>query len=341
MKESQEIALCSLSETEILLGFGPFTASAKPDESKVSFFISDFFLQDAKPWKIPASSQVLSPTALKAMWKSQLLTALEWKEDSKKVFFQVFEDIQAKIQNGELKKAVPLVFEEAKRRGCEKVLFSFLQQVREMNVSESLYGYSFADDGVIGVSPEILFERKADGSLCTMALAGTKSKEDAALLEDDSKEKAEHEYVIRGIEDSLAPCAKIKRGKTSLLALSHLVHLCTPLEIVSEQCLSFEKLVEALHPTPALGCFPRSFNATWLRAQEKQHKRHAFGAPFGVRLPDGREKCVVAIRNIAWDEQKISIAAGCGVVAQSNAEQEWKELKLKRNAVKKAFGLMV
>lgn len=341
MTFSQEIAFCSLSPTEILVGFGPFTASQHPSKTDASFFISDFFLQDRKPWKIPATSQVLSLRDVKALEESASLFSFDWSEEEKEKFLQSFEDIQVRIQKGELQKAVPLVFEYAQRQADQKLLFPLLHHMRSLQDGESVYGYDFSGKGMLGISPEILFERKADGRLLSMALAGTKAKEKAAVLKDDVKEKAEHEFVIEGIAESLAPFAQLKRGKTSVLVLSHLAHLCTPLEIISSTPLSFINLVEALHPTPALGCFPRACNKTWLLDQEKIHKRNGFGGPFGVRLPDGREKCVVAIRNIAWDEHTVSLASGCGVVAQSKREEEWKELHLKRNAVKKAFGLMM
>ncbi|MNL49201.1 chorismate binding enzyme [compost metagenome] len=48
--------------------------------------------------------------------------------------------------------------------------------------------------------------------------------------------------------------------------------------------------------------------------------------------------CLVAIRNMQWNGQFAMIGSGCGVVAASELEREWRELYQKRLSVKKILG---
>ena len=63
-----------------------------------------------------------------------------------------------------------------------------------------------------------------------------------------------------------------------------------------------------------------------------------FGAPFGAIL-DGEFHAIVAIRGLWWRDREVILPAGCGVIEASRLVNEWRELRLKREAVKARFGL--
>jgi menaquinone-specific isochorismate synthase len=63
-----------------------------------------------------------------------------------------------------------------------------------------------------------------------------------------------------------------------------------------------------------------------------------FGAPFGA-VVDGNFQGIVSIRGIWWNGDRVSLPAGCGVIEPSRLVNEWRELRLKRMAVKERFGL--
>jgi isochorismate synthase EntC len=48
---------------------------------------------------------------------------------------------------------------------------------------------------------------------------------------------------------------------------------------------------------------------------------------------------LVAIRNIQWQDEKIRLGSGCGIVKSSQIEREWQELKLKRESVKRMLSI--
>jgi menaquinone-specific isochorismate synthase len=173
-----------------------------------------------------------------------------------------------------------------------------------------------------------------------MALAGTRQKEkfteDPESFLRDPKELREHQIVIDDIVERLQTAGTVKVGKTASLELNYLAHLYTPIQMASNDELSFEKLVDLLHPTPALGISPRA-QIELLR--KWRDPKDILGAPFGVRWEKGAYLCVVAIRQLQWDEKFYYIGNGCGIVAESEFDDEWNELKIKRDSVRRMFKL--
>jgi menaquinone-specific isochorismate synthase len=54
---------------------------------------------------------------------------------------------------------------------------------------------------------------------------------------------------------------------------------------------------------------------------------------------DGEFQAIVAIRGVWWKGDEIRLPAGCGVIEASRLVNEWRELRLKREAVKARFGI--
>ncbi|MCM2323032.1 MAG: chorismate-binding protein, partial [Oligoflexia bacterium] len=115
------------------------------------------------------------------------------------------------------------------------------------------------------------------------------------------------------------------------------------------EAVPFERLARALHPTAALGAFPRPAGWEWLQSRPGARNRKRFGAPFGLLWSPGtpgtagqcelEATCVVAIRNIQWEGERVVLGSGCGLIAESVLEREWDELSLKRESVKRMMGL--
>ena len=112
----------------------------------------------------------------------------------------------------------------------------------------------------------------------------------------------------------------------------------TPIQVKLQSEPSFAELVARLHPTAALGGWPREAALSWLQSQDFHRRRRRFGAPFGWQK-GGDMFCVVAIRCLQWKNSQALLASGCGVVMGSHAEKEWKELALKRRAIIQNLGL--
>ena len=98
------------------------------------------------------------------------------------------------------------------------------------------------------------------------------------------------------------------------------------------------RLAEAIHPSAALGLYPRSkekFN-DWFQFQI-QKKRKNFAAPYGF-FQKNQIHAVAAIRNFFFSPTGVQIFSGCGITAESILEIELAELQTKRNSVKKMMG---
>jgi menaquinone-specific isochorismate synthase len=147
--------------------------------------------------------------------------------------------------------------------------------------------------------------------------------------------------VVQDILQSLANYGELKTAGPQILELPTLFHLKTDIqcEIPKDHTFSFFNACRALHPTPALGVSPRTYGYEWMKSLPEQRERRGFGAPWGISWSKDEALCLVAIRNLQWDKSGCRIGSGCGIVAQSDLKQEWRELAQKRQSVKKVLGL--
>ncbi len=323
-----------------------------------SVYAPDFFLENSTPWILfPENRRVSREDLIRSLkdWVDEVpqggagatLGAPKWISPDFESFRTVFGDLQAQIESKTLKKAVPVVFSRAHfqmdlMQRAESLL-RVLAATRDLPVY--LYGVWNQNEGILGATPEILVQGR-DGSFSTMALAGTRlnGSENRPILE-DPKERAEHQIVIDGILASLRSLDSVKDIQVALtqeLKLPLFSHLLTPIsfrmDVVKPSSAELEGLVKALHPTPALGAFPRTAGFEWLRRQKNSLERKRFGAPLGFVSPSGEIQLGVAIRNLQWSDQEVILGAGCGIIAESVLDREWKELAAKMNSVKKLWG---
>lgn len=314
--------------------------------SKPSFYFPDYFLKDATPWFEHEYFREISVEELLVAlspFVHQNLETYTWHNPYKQLFYESFGALQKKIKSGHLAKAVPFVLESSEKPMSQSQLMKSLNQVLNYIQGNSAYLYGFWDshEGILGATPEVLFRYGDKGELVTMACAGTrKSTEDQAAFLSDSKERYEHHLVVQGISESLSPYGKVKVGKIQLLNFSQLVHLVTPINIELYNDLLFQEVVDTLHPTPALGAFPKKEGKAWLEDYQQKIPRLRFGAPAGYWFSDKKaSSCYVGIRNVQWKGSRMQIAAGCGVVSDSICDREWEEVNLKLKAVKEMLAL--
>ncbi len=345
------------------LGLGPLGRFASLEEalskgSQAVFYAPDFFQSDPLPWLAFTESHHLTLKELEEQllhWseRDSLPSAQEesWQEPDLEVFKEDFFQAQELFRRGLAKKVVPLVF--AQRPGSvsrdqrKRALLQALRSLKYLNSSKGwgpsswLYGYwsESEGEGLLGLSPELLFCLTKPGELRSLALAGTGSLDGPPLLS-DPKQLAEHNWVVQGLCDRLGGLGEVKVGPTFEWALSHLKHLRTDMEVGLSKAPDFLDLVNRLHPTAALGSYPLEALPLWIeRASDSNRSRGRFGAPFGFyQKPEvGPSWAVVAIRNLQWSQGQTLLGSGCGLVAQSQLLDEWNELNLKRSAVRKIF----
>ncbi|ELY28546.1 isochorismate synthase [Halogeometricum borinquense DSM 11551] len=191
-----------------------------------------------------------------------------------------------------------------------------------------------------GATPERLVSLRGR-TVETGALAGTTGRgetpaEDEWLareLLDDEKNVHEHELVAETIRDQLAPFASsVNTGDRCVKRLATVQHLWTPITATlatSEHVLS---LVEALHPTPAVGGLPPEKALETIRDTEP-FDRGWYAAPVGWIDAAGYGSFAVALRSAVSRDDTTTLFAGVGVVEDSDPDREWDEVQLKYRAL--------
>ena len=326
------MAWLSKRDGSVVVGHGPFVEMADAPEDGVAFYIQDFAMGDARPWKIPARIERSSVEKLAAR-PGGLTLDCHWAGLDPAEFSVVFQEVMASIQQGEFEKTVPVVTETgtARHASGSTIVAAMISQPAPLHS----YGWVRREAGFAGATPELLV-RMHGRRLETMALAGTARSEDREVFAVDEKEILEHEFVARTLVAKLLDLGRIERGPREILDLGSIVHFLTPIAVELSSELSPEHLIRRLHPTPALGPLPRSREtlALLIGWRRRLGCPDHFGAPFGLR--DGKTfEAVVAIRGIWWEGNLLRLPTGCGVIEASRLVNEWRELRLKREAVKR------
>ena len=196
----------------------------------------------------------------------------------------------------------------------------------------------------VGASPELLV-RTQGRRLETMALAGSIGRGRtpaegaalaAALLASD-KDRAEHAWVVQAIREALAPLTDALEVPTTpqVRAYANIQHLFTPIRGTLRTAGVWDA-VERLHPTPALGGYPRAAALAFIAAHEPV-PRGWYAAPLGWVTPQGDGEFVGAIRCAVLRGAEALLYAGAGIVADSDPDREWDEIDLKFRAMQRVL----
>lgn len=188
----------------------------------------------------------------------------------------------------------------------------------------------------IGTTPERLYKR--DGNhLETEAIAGTRKKgetpeEDEKLareLFEDAKEKSEFAFVKKSIEESLSPlCDQLKCSPDDdVLKTPRVQHLHNVYDGTLNGSADDAKILQALHPTAAMGGTPRPFALEHIY-EEEPFERGWYAAPLGY-CSQKKAEFAVGIRSCLCEKDAVHFFAGTGIVEASDPEKEWEELQHK------------
>ena len=200
--------------------------------------------------------------------------------------------------------------------------------------------WSFAVDGLIGATPELLL-RLSRKMVTSRVLAGTISKTGdderdlalAASLARSSKDLEEHEYAVRSVADALEPfCTSTNVPESPyVLHLANVMHLATDVTGALAEKLSHVDaftILEQLHPSAAVCGTPRE-QAAKLIAEIESISRGRYAGPVGWIDAAGDGELGIALRCGQIDADSIRIFAGCGIVAGSDPAKELAESQAK------------
>jgi menaquinone-specific isochorismate synthase len=187
-----------------------------------------------------------------------------------------------------------------------------------------------------GATPEKLVTLSGR-TVQTEALAGSTGRgettaEDEWLGEellDSDKDNHEHELVVEAIREQLDPvAASVETGERTLRRLATVQHLQTPVTATLDADRHVLDLVEALHPTPAVGGLPPDAALESIKTTEA-FDRGWYAAPVGWMDAAGDGTFAVAIRSALARDRTATLFAGAGIVHDSDPDREWDEVQLK------------
>ncbi|MGB6014966.1 MAG: isochorismate synthase, partial [Nodosilinea sp.] len=193
----------------------------------------------------------------------------------------------------------------------------------------------------MGASPERLLSL-AQGQLITDALAGSAPRGTAPQQDDclaqallnNPKERGEHRLVVEFLARQLQGVGLWPQYQPwpGVRQLSNIQHLHTPMRARVPRHIHPLQLVAALHPTPAVAGVPtREACDQILRFED--FDRGLYAAPLGWVGANGDSEFIVGIRSALVADTWVRLYAGAGIVAGSDADREWAEIKLKLRAL--------
>ncbi len=333
ISRSDSLAWLARPDGTIVLGHGPFEPAAGPPPGRTAFHVRPFGASSRPAWWIPARVERLAAAEFSARLPVSGKEEISWQPLDAGPFAAVFQEVIAAIRSGAFEKTVPVVVESG-RAGDEAGIAIAAAMARQGGPLRS-YGWIEPGRGFAGATPELLLSLDG-GRLATMALAGTAREDDREVFAVDEKEIREHEYVAQTLVAKLLDLGTLRRRPRGILDLGPIVHFLTWIEVELDRPQTPDELLLRLHPTPALGPLPRTTEtmAALLDWRERLGCPAEFGAPFGL-WEEGRFDAVVAIRGVWWQGDRLSLPAGCGIIEASRLVNEWRELRMKREAVKR------
>jgi len=205
--------------------------------------------------------------------------------------------------------------------------------------------YTFACDGFVGATPELLIQRNGD-EVRSLVLAGTMPRggstdEDgrlAAALLASAKEAEEHHYAADSVRRVLAPlCETLDVSvEPELLTLPNVHHLGTRVFGRLAADRSALALAAALHPTAAVGGDPVEVAVEVIRELESMD-RARYAGPVGWMDAHGNGEWGIGLRCAQLNGNQARLFAGGGIVAGSDPVAELAETVSKLRPMRSAL----
>lgn len=184
----------------------------------------------------------------------------------------------------------------------------------------------------IGATPET-FLRKEKSGIKTMALAGTRKRTIPENLDEPwpAKDIREQQYVSDFIKNELQKLGvdllKISKPYTSPAGTIEHIRTDFVFNIENDQDI-FNKVIEVLHPTPAV-CGQSKKQALQIILETEKHCREYYTGFLGPFNIENKTELYVNLRCSKITTTGFVLFVGGGITGDSNAEKEWQETEMK------------
>lgn len=182
-----------------------------------------------------------------------------------------------------------------------------------------------------GATPE-LFLSGDETTVRSVSLAGTLHNESAHGWRE--KEETEQGLVTEFINSAFAEAgfSGVKQAGPEVLDLGALKHIKTSFEAFrsGKSAGDLCRLIQLLHPTPAVGGMPRDAGLSFLLSEEN-HARGYYSGFLGPWNEDGMFSLFVNLRSMQLFHGAARLFAGAGITEGSVPSEEWAETENKLN----------
>ena len=259
---------------------------------------------------------------------------------SREQYCAMVERTKEYIRDGDIFQAViSRRFESAYRSS----LINAYRVLRTTNPSPYMVYMHIDDIEIISASPETLV-RLQDARLCTFPVAGSRPRgatpqEDIALEKEllhDEKELSEHNMLVDLARNDLGKISKFSSVEVIDYMMIHrysqIMHITSCVESnIRQDCDAYDA-IESILPAGTLSGAPK-IRACEIIEELEHDPRGIYGGALGYLDFSGNLDICIAIRMAVKKNDRVSVQAGGGIVADSVPELEYAEAGNKAGAV--------
>ncbi len=259
---------------------------------------------------------------------------------SKEKFFDMVKKAKENIKNGDV---FQIVLSNRLKVKAKIDRLSFYRKLRSKNPSPYLFYLDIDDFAIIGSSPEVMV-RLNDKMILLRPIAGTRKRGDSLKKDlelekemiNDPKEVAEHIMLVDLGRNDVGRVAKAGSVKVPEIMrverYSHVMHMVS--DVVGELDIKYDMfdLFKATFTAGTMTGAPK-IKAMELIAKYEGVKRGYYAGSVGYFGFDGNMDSAITIRSALIKKDEVIFQAGAGIVADSKAELEYKEVNNKLGAL--------
>lgn len=285
---------------------------------------------DDKKFVIPSESSYSIEEEFSFDSTYQTKVLINYSENEKIHFENIVQKAITSIQKGDFEKVVL-----SRKIEIEKKVDLIETFLRLANRYSTAFRYLFFHPQIgcwMGATPEQLIKVE-NNQFETVSLAGTHQKNNFEKW--SSKEIQEQQIVTDYILDAIhKETLSIKVTEPFTVEAGSLVHLKT---IISGEVFSIKntkKILQKLHPTPAVCGFPKE-KAVEFIAENENYNRNFYAGYLGLWNPEEAScNLFVNLRCLEVEDNNVLIYVGCGITGESNPENEFLETEHKSQIMK-------
>ncbi len=222
-------------------------------------------------------------------------------------------------------------------------LLNAYRVLRTTNPSPYMVFIQCDENQIISASPETLVKLR-DGKLSTFPIAGSRPRglteeEDKTLereLMADEKELSEHNMLVDLARNDIGKIAKPLSVYVSeylkVIRYSKIMHICSEVNGELKSELDAYDAIRAILPAGTLSGAPK-VRACEIIEETEKCSRDVYGGALGYIDFTGNLDTCIAIRMAVKKNNRVTIQAGAGIVADSVGESEFIESENKAKAV--------